>query len=374
MGIRFSENEQLARLRLSRSRGIGPLTFIQLTQRFGSGEAALDALPSLIEESGRKNIAIASAASAEKEAARLQDAGGRFLFLGEEGYPAPLSNIADPPPVLALLGESALLSREAVAIVGARNASAAGRAFARQLGEELGRAGRLVVSGMARGIDAAAHGAALQTGTAAVLAGGVNSIYPPEHGELHAAIAAQGVVISEQPLGMTAKARDFPKRNRIVSGLCRGVVVVEAAERSGTLITARLAAEQGRDVFAVPGSPLDPRASGTNALLRRGAILCRNGDDVLDEWSGSGAFAEPVEPYDPPAEGPVDRQRLRDQVLELLSFTPTHKDQVIAETDAPAAEVAMVLLDLVLEGEAAEEPGGTYVLAASSGSGSGAGA
>ena len=276
--------------------------------------------------------------------------------------------LPDAPPVLSVLGDPSFLTKPSVGIVGARNASVAGRRFAAALATDLGRAGYVVVSGLARGIDGVAHQGALETGTVAVLAGGVDQIYPPEHGKLHAAIAEKGAVVSEVRLGQIAKARDFPKRNRIVSGLSQGVVVVEAAARSGTLITARLALEQGREVFAVPGSPLDPRSEGTNRLIRQGAVLTRGVDDVVEVLAQQGgAIAEPGYPYDAAAPEEVsdeERGALQSRVLALLSYTPTHRDSLIRETGAPSQQVADTLLDLVLEGQAEEAGNGTFVLSA----------
>lgn len=366
----ISDHERFARLQLFRSRGVGPLTYRQLIEKTGSGEEAVRALPDLARKAGRSTVVLADASSVSGEMRAGERLSARLLTLGEPGYPAALAAIADAPPALWLIGDAALLERTSISIVGARNASAAGRAFARTLAQDLGAAGNVVVSGMARGIDAAAHEAALDTGTVAVLAGGPDSVYPPEHARLYAAIRERGLIVSEQPIGMTARARDFPKRNRIVSGLSLGVVVVEAAERSGTLITARLASEQGRDVFAVPGSPMDPRCKGTNGLLRKGAIMTESAEDILSEldmrWK-PGALEEP-----PPGDWSDDAdpslaQELREEIIGLLSFVPVHRDTLIAETGAPSSAVAMALLDLVLEGAVLEEIGGRYALAEDSG-------
>lgn len=364
----ISEEEKLARLRLIRSRGIGPLTYGQLLSRSGSALSAIEVLPQLAKKAGRRRIELMGASAASQELDAAKKLGASILTLGEPGYPDALVAIADPPPLLTIIGNSALLSKECIGIVGTRNASAAGRRMARDLAHDLGSEGFVIASGMARGIDGAAHEAALERGTIAVLAGGADSIYPPEHEMLYSRIAEKGAIVSEQPLGMTARAKDFPKRNRIVSGLSRGVVVVEAAERSGTLITARMASEQGREVFAVPGSPLDPRSGGTNDLLRRGATLIRDAQDVIDELAQpmrSGLFEPPANPYTEESFEPDPS--LRDVVLGLLSFTPTHRDRIITEAGAPAGQVAAVLLDLVLEGLAAEEAGGAYVLSSESG-------
>lgn len=366
MEQRLDDSERLARLRLIRSAGIGPLTYTQLLSRTGSAKEAITRLPDLTRQAGRRSIQLVTQSEAEAECAHGEKHGFELLTLGEAAYPASLAAIADPPPVLWTKGERRLLDRPAVAIVGARNASAAGREMTARLARELGQAGYVVTSGLARGIDGAAHAAALETGTVAVLAGGADSIYPPEHTRLYADIIREGLVISEQPLGMTARAKDFPKRNRIVSGLSLGVVVVEAAERSGTLITARLAAEQGREVFAVPGSPLDPRSRGTNRLIKRGACLIDEAGDIIRELEGStGRLFEPGEDFlGEPEIDDANTEDLRERVLSLLSFTPTHRDRLIAASDASAQAVSMVLLDLVLEGVAAEETGGSYVLAA----------
>ncbi len=362
-----ADDERLARLRLIRSGGIGPLTYRQLVEREGSAKAAIEALPGLIEASGRKTIRIANEGDAARELDALEKKGGRLLTLGEKDYPQPLAAIPDAPAVLSLFGDPSLLARDQIAIVGARNASAAGRSLARSLAEELGKAGIAVTSGMARGIDGAAHEAALDSGTIAVLAGGADNIYPPEHRDLYRKIADGGLIVSEQPLGMTAKARDFPKRNRIVSGLSLGVVVVEAAERSGTLITARLASEQGRDVFAVPGSPLDPRSKGTNNLLRKGAILVTSVSDILDELDRQRTprLFEGLRPAwsAPMADTESEPDDLEATLESLLSQVPTHRDVLIAESGGAPSQVAAVLLDLVLGGRAAEDTGGHYVRA-----------
>lgn len=362
----IDHNERLCRLRLARSGGVGPISYHQLFHRFGSAQASVKAILERDLPDRRRRIVLASSSAAEREWAAIEKIGARLVTYGEDSYPRSLATIADPPPVLTLRGDKDLLSKPTIAIVGARNASAAGRSFAKSLARDLGQEGYVVVSGLARGTDGAAHEGAIGTGTIAVLAGGVDRIYPPEHAKLYADIARQGAVLSEQPLGMVARARDFPKRNRIVSGLSLGVVVVEAAERSGTLITARLASEQGRDVFAVPGSPMDPRCAGTNALLRRGAILLRDAGDVVSELSqtsrhlfepsGLDWLADDIEESNVP-------QDLRERVLSLLSYAPTHRDVLIAEAGAPSAQVAMTLLDLVLEGLASEVSGGNYTLA-----------
>lgn len=366
----LTDAERLDWLRLIRTETIGPITFMRLVDRFGSPARALEALPQLAVKAGRRGaLKAAPRADAEAELARAAAAGMRLIARCEPEYSKPLAEIPDAPPVLYLRGHASLFEKPAVAVIGARNASGAGRKMARMIAEGLGAAGVVVVSGLARGIDGAAHDAALKTGTIAVVAGGADVIYPPEHDALTAAIAEQGAVISEQPPGAEPTARDFPRRNRLISGLSRGVVVVEAAARSGTLITARFALEQGREVFAVPGSPLDPRCQGANRLIREGATLVESAEDVLDVlaqqnraareprndflgWSGE---AEP---------DPAEVRRIRDLVRELLSFAPTHRDEILREAEAPPPLVIDALIDLVLAGEAEEHSGGRFALKA----------
>jgi DNA processing protein len=277
------DSERADRLRLARTTNIGPITFRRLMARFTNAGEAIRALPDLLRRGGRDEAPrLPTRAEAEDEIAALARLGGRFLALGEPGYPAPLAAIEDAPPLIALRGDPAILERPAVAIVGARNASAAGRHLAETIARDLGPHGLVVVSGLARGIDAAAHQGALASGTVAVFAGGVDVVYPPEHGDLAAAILENGgAVLSEMPLGTEPQARHFPRRNRLVSGLSKGVLVVEAALKSGSLSTARFALEQGREVMAVPGSPLDPRCKGSNHLLREGAGLVECAADLL---------------------------------------------------------------------------------------------
>jgi DNA processing protein len=290
--------------------------------------------------------------------------GARIVAYPDPDYPAPLREIPDPPPVLTIKGNAMLANAASVAIVGARNASAAGRRIAGELAGALGHARHVVVSGLARGIDGAAHEAALGTGTIAVLAGGIDQAYPPQHRDLYEAVAAQGLLMTEMPFGHVARARDFPKRNRIVSGLSRGVIIVEAAERSGTLITARMALEQGREVFAVPSSPLDPRGEGTNRLIRDGARLVRHADDVLEDLAIPTPRPVPADLFEG-TDGqfmPAETLRsLRQDIIGLLGPTPTHRDELVRLTGATAAQVADALVDLTLDGVVSEEAGGTFV-------------
>lgn len=347
--------ERLARLRLARTDRIGPVAFTQLIGRYGSALSALDALPDLVRKYGAASVP-PPVETVEREIAAGEAIGARLLVLGDPDYPEMLAALDPPPPILWTRGRVDLLNQPSVAIVGARIASAGGQRIARGLAQQLGQAGHVVVSGMARGIDAAAHEGALATGTVAVLGGGVNDIYPSEHADLYARLTEQGCVVSESPVGARVQARDFPRRNRIISGLSRGVVVVEAEVRSGSLITARLAAEQGRDVFAVPGSPLDPRARGPNELLRQGAILCEGIEDIDRAFNTLRTLREP--PADPMRfDGDIDDAFL-DRVAALLSPTPTPRDEIARALNAPASQVAAALLELSLTGRADLLPGG----------------
>jgi DNA processing protein len=349
-------------LRLSRTDQVGPVAFRELLARFGSAGRALDALPDLARRGGRSQpLRLCAAADAEREIAAGEALGARLIASCEPDYPRLLAAVDPPPPLIWIRGDAALLNRPAVAIVGARIASAAGQRFARGLAADLGRAERVVVSGMARGIDAAAHEGSLPTGAVAVLGGGVDDVYPPEHRPLYDRLVAEGCVVSESPVGHTAQARDFPRRNRLISGLSQGVVVVEAEMRSGSLITARLAAEQGREVFAVPGSPLDPRAKGTNDLLRQGATLCEGVEDVLRGLEGFAALREPdqVPLSGAPAADEVDA--VRERVAALLSPTPVPRDELARMAQAPPPVVFAALVELELAGRAEMLPGGLVV-------------
>jgi len=362
-GIRLTDRERLDWLRLIRSDNIGPATFRDLLDHFGSAENAIEAIPELAKRGGRA-IRVRPIEDAEQEIATLEDAGGRFIALGEPDYPSWLRHIDGAPPIVAIRGDAAILSRPTIAIVGSRNASLVGVKFAKQIARELGHHGYAIASGLARGIDAAAHQASLETGTVAVLAGGLDRIYPPENLELAETILAKGGAhLSEMPLGWQPRARDFPRRNRIVSGLAVGVVVIEAATRSGSLITARLASEQGRLVFAVPGSPLDPRAAGTNRLIRDGARIVTNVEDILTEidpmLERRTVFETPFE-ENPPAgmqdseeAGDADRQRL----VEALGPAPVELDDIVRFTGTTPAIVHLLLLELDLAGRIARHPG-----------------
>jgi DNA processing protein len=360
---RLNDAEALARLRLFRTENVGPVTFDKLVARYGTAARALEALPDLSKRGGRE-IKPCPRADAEREMAQVAKFGARLVFKGDEFYPRLLAEIDDAPPVLTVLGDAALLSKPALGVVGARNASLVGKRIAADFAQKCGSAGFTIVSGLARGIDAAAHTATLDTGTVAVVAGGIDVIYPPENEKLYRAIAEKGAVVAESPFGAEPVAKLFPKRNRIVSGLSLGTLIVEAAAKSGSLITARLAAEQNREVFAVPGSPLDPRAEGTNGLIRDGAHLAATADDVIhvlrslrhqplrdsaaNDWQGP-----------PPVDSAPD-STLRDIILENLSPVPVSIDDLIRAVDASAQDVLTILLELELAGRV-ERRGGNKV-------------
>jgi DNA processing protein len=345
---------RLAWLRLIRTDNVGPQTFRQLVHREGSAEAALVALPHYLRHQGQR-LRVPTAAEAEDEIAALEKLGGRIVLSADSDYPALLQHIDGAPPVLSVISGRKPDYGHAVAIVGARNASAAGRKIAGMLARGLGEAGYTVVSGLARGIDAAAHEASLESGTVAIIAGGLDRIYPEENKPLAQAIVDNGgALISEMPLGWEPRARDFPRRNRIVSGISLGVVVVEAAKRSGSLITARLGLEQNREVFAVPGSPLDPRAEGGNALIQEGARLVTGAADIVETLSaadpGRRTLLEPEWSFSPTpvAAQPSDSDRAR--LLEALSMTPTPVDELVKATGLAAGTVQTLILELELEG------------------------
>ena len=365
----LSAAERLDWLRLIRSENVGPITFYRLIERFGSAARALEGLPDLARRGGRrKPMTVCPRAAAEREMEALETIGADLVARVEAGYPPNLVHIEDAPPLIAVLGQGHLLERPIVAVVGARNASLNGRRFANRLAADLGKGGFAVVSGLARGIDASAHVGALETGTVAVVAGGIDVVYPKENERLHQDIAERGALISEIEPGTTPQARHFPRRNRLISGMAMGVVVVEASLRSGSLITARLALDQGREVFAVPGSPLDPRARGTNGLLRQGATLTESAEDVLRALDDTlrmplgerkipdvfGAAA------DLPSPGEIDSARAA--IVENLSPTPVMVDEIIRSGHFSPAVVSMVLLELELAGRLERQPGNRVAL------------
>ncbi|MFV0491893.1 MAG: DNA-processing protein DprA [Pseudorhodobacter sp.] len=369
----FAAAERLARLRLIRSRRIGPVTFHGLIAEYESAEAALEALPRIASTGSGNGYDPCPAAVAQAEMTAGEKAGARLILHGEADYPAALAGLADAPPVLWVLGDAGLLQRPIVAVVGARNASSLGQRMARRLAETLGEAGLVIASGLARGIDAAAHAAALPLGTVAVQAGGVDVVYPLENAGLAERIATEGCRISEHPPGQEAFARHFPLRNRIITGLSRAVVVVEAAARSGSLITAKLALEQGREVMAVPGHPFDARSAGCNQLIREGALLVRGSSDVMDALGAT--LRELPRPamrpamkaqHDPMAlQGPTPPQRplsemasLHGEILARLGSSPLAEDQLIRDLALPPASVAPELITLELEGKIQRQAGG----------------
>ncbi|MER8672516.1 DNA-processing protein DprA [Mesorhizobium sp. M0615] len=367
-GPRLSDRQRLSWLRLIRTQNVGPASFRELINRFGSAEAALEMLPELMISGGAKRIMrIPSVEEAEAELDAASENGARFVGIGEADYPPMLKNMDNPPPLIAVKGEAAVFRLPAVAIVGARNASLAGIKMARMLAADLGRDGYVIVSGLARGIDTAAHQGSLSTGTVGVLAGGLDVPYPPENISLCEDIAERGgAVISEMPFGWQPRAQDFPRRNRLVAGAALGLVVIEAAQRSGSLISARLAGEMGRLVFAVPGSPLDPRCAGSNGLLKDGATLVTEAADVsgaIAPLAGTRtrSIAPPEKAPDFSATPPPGEDE-RSGVLEMLGPTPVGVDEIIRHTGLNAAQVSMVLLELDLAGRIERHAGGNVSL------------
>jgi len=366
MGVHLTDEQRLDWLRLIRSDNVGPRTFRSLINHCGGARAALDALPGLARRGGASKPArICSREAAERELENSKNRGIALIALGEPDYPARLRMIDDAPPLLGVRGKASVLASHMIAVVGSRNASAAGTKFAERISRELGDAGFIIVSGLARGIDAAAHRSSLGSGTVAVLAGGHDHIYPAEHVPLLEQILPAGAAVTEMPLGWEPRGRDFPRRNRLISGLTIGVVIVEAARRSGSLITARMANEQGREVFAVPGSPLDPRAEGTNGLLKQGATLVTEGSDVL-------AVIRPIlgQHIEQPAEEPDgDPPRLtepdsseRARIVNLLGPAPVSIDDLVRLSQSSPAVVRTVLLELEIAGRLERHGGGLVSL------------
>jgi len=359
MSRTLSRPERIAWARLARTPRVGPLTFAQLIARFRSAPAALEALPRVSKLTPPAQDRI------EAELDGVEAIGARLIASCEPDYPPLLAQLDAPPPLIAIRGDAKWLKRPTIAIVGSREGSGAALMFAERLAADLGEAGFTIVSGLARGVDAAAHKGALASGTAAVLAGGLDHPYPPQNLKLHAAICERGAIVTEAPLGAVARARDFPRRNAIISGLSRAVVIIEAALRSGSLITARAAADQGRDVMAAPGSPLDPRARGSNALIKQGATLIESAEDVI------AALGDGAAPLRPNSVGPLFEDcaeppppGLPGKIAALLSPTPIHVNDLARLLEAPAGVVAAALTELELNGQAASLPGG---YAASSG-------
>jgi DNA processing protein len=358
---------QLDKLRLARTEGVGPVTYRRLLARFQTPEAAIEALPEIARAGGRETpLKTPSRRDAARELEKLHHIQGRMVFAGDDDYPPLLALLPDPPPCLSILGSLSALHGRGVGVVGARNASANGQRMAEALAADLAAKGLVVVSGLARGIDAAAHRGALHVGlTVAAVAGGLDQPYPPEHAGLQAEIAARGAVITEAPFGTAPQSRHFPRRNRLIAGLSLGLVVVEAALRSGSLITARLAQEAHREIFAVPGSPLDPRCQGTNDLIRQGAHITESADDVLANLpddprsaglarnplfahAGAQGLADETAPWDAPSDAVIDIAAAQSNILGLLSPSPTDLDDLVRRSGLPASAVAAALMQLEL--------------------------
>jgi len=403
-GARLTDAQRLDWLRLIRTESIGPQTFRSLVNRYGGAAAALDAVPRMAAQKGR-SIVLADMDACKRELDGLAAMGARLVAMGEPEYPKALRVIHAPPPLISVLGDISVLSRPMVAVIGSRNASAAGLAFTERVVRDLAAAGFVIASGLARGVDARAHNASIGMGTVAALAGGLDKIYPPEHVGLAQDICGRGALISEMPLGWEPRGRDFPRRNRIVAGLALGTLVIEASRGSGSLITAKYAADEGREIFAVPGSPLDPRAEGTNQLLRDGATLCTRAEDVLsvllpmagggeprlplfredevtpehlwDEFdqlyevaaatplSGHAVDGLPPATSSTPARTPraaTHGKVLRAHVESLLGPSPVALDDLVRACGAPVAEVRSALLDLELDGRIERHGGGLVSL------------
>ena len=359
-----AEGEQFDRLRLLRSRRVGIATYKRLLTEHGTAQNALAALPEVARAAGISGYEICPEGVIHGELKSARTTGARLLAQDDRQYPSLLATLDDAPPFLWVLGDPSLLSRPMIAMVGARNASSLGTRMARNLAAELGQAGYVVVSGLARGVDAAAHLAALPTGTLAVQAGGVDNIYPAENTELALQIAQQGLRLSEQPMGTQPTARHFPRRNRIISGLCAATIVVEAASRSGSLITARDALDQGRDVLAVPGHPMDARAAGCNMLIRDGATLVRSAKDILEalgDATGPGPKPQPRQPIRPMRQPNTALRKvaaLHSVILERLGPAPLAEDQLIRDLRLSPSDVAPALTELELDGQITRQTGG----------------
>lgn len=366
----LNDQQRLACLRLIRSENVGPVTFAQLINHYGGAEHALAALPDLAHKGGKRSIKVCPRERAEAELAAAEKHHAKPVFTIEPGYPSALANIPAPPPLVYIKGNASLFEKPSVAIVGARQASGAGTKLARMLAQDLASEGLVITSGLARGIDGAAHQAALEYGTVAVLAGGLDIIYPPEHERLHEQIAEQGCLLSEMPCGFQPRGQDFPRRNRLISGLSLGVVVIEAARRSGTLVTARYAVEQNKDVYAIPGHPLDPRSEGTNQLIKSGAMLVTSARDILEELAPmlalrqttSDGFHEQSAPSAPnearqnlsantcTPQSASNSDQIRSRVLEALGPAPIDVDELCRATQFPARDINVALLELDLAG------------------------
>ncbi|WP_426289097.1 DNA-processing protein DprA [Ensifer adhaerens] len=370
-GVALTERQKISWLRLIRSDNVGPIAFRDLINHFGTAENALDALPELSRRGGtRQTYRVASVSEVERELEAARRHGAVFIGIGEAAYPSALRQIDGAPPLLAMKGDLSAAGRPSLGIVGSRNASVSGAKFAAMIACDAGRAGYVVTSGLARGIDTAAHRASLDTGTIAALAGGLDRPYPPENvGLLEEITAGRGLAISEMPFGWEPRARDFPRRNRLIAGISLGVAIVEAAHRSGSLITARYAADFGRLVFAVPGSPLDPRCHGTNDLLKQGAIVTTGPDDVIEALAPLSQLELPL----PGVRKPDGQARAgvpasasdsdRAAVSTALGPTPVEIDDIVRHTGLSPAQVYLLLLELDLAGRLDRHAGGLVSLA-----------
>ena len=366
--VPYTDVERIARLRLIRSENVGPVTFRTLLDRFGSAQAALDALPDLARQAGRSGpLRIASTETVEQELLTAESRGATVLYLGEAPYPAALAHIYDAPPVLFAVGRQDLLEPPCFAIVGGRNASIAGRAFAEKTAAELAKAGLVIASGMARGIDAAAHAGALASGTIAVMAGGADILFPPENETLFRQLGEDGLILSEMPLGTKPLARHFPRRNRIISGLSDAILVIEAKRRSGSLITARCAADQGRQVFAAPAAPRDPRGQGCNDLIRDGATLAQDSAEILQDLAPGLAPRGMASPSPAPEAvlrpNDTDLDEARRFLLDNLSGSPVPLDTVLRASSLPAQILISAATELELAGRVLRHGGGAISLA-----------
>lgn len=367
MAAMGNSQAQFDQLRLIRSPNIGPVSYRQLIARFGSARAALDALPDLVRRGGGKTMVLANEALIAREFQFAQAFGARHVFIGDVDYPYLLSHMDNAPPVICVKGNLALLAQPTVALVGARNASAGACQFARQLAFDLGQMGLSVVSGLARGIDTAAHAGSIDSGTVAVIAGGIDIVYPPENRGLQEAISERGLLIAEQPPGTEPRARHFPYRNRIIAGTTSGTVVIEAAPKSGSLITARLAAESGREVMAIPGSPLDPRSRGCNQLIREGATLVQDASDIAELVSPlDNRMLTPAVKFAPSFVVMNDdgSNVERGAVIDLMGMTYVSVDELVRQSGSSPTTVQMVLLELELAGKLERGAGGKVRLAA----------
>lgn len=371
-GVALTERQKISWLRLIRSDNVGPVAFRDLINHFGTAENALDALPELSRRGGtRQNYRVASVSDAERELEAARRHGAVFVGIGEPGYPSALRQIDGAPPLLAMKGNLDTANRPSLGIVGSRNASVSGAKFAAMIARDAGRAGYVITSGLARGIDTAAHRASLEFGTIAALAGGLDQPYPPENiGLLEEITSGRGLAISEMPFGWEPRARDFPRRNRLIAGVSLGVTIVEAANRSGSLITARYAADFGRLVFAVPGSPLDPRCHGTNDLLKQGAIVTTSSDDVIEALAPLSQFELPLpgvvkEPDGDtrPSAPLTTSDNDRATVINALGPTPVETDDIVRHTGLSPAQVYLLLLELDLAGRLERHAGGLVSLA-----------